>query len=577
MKTKNILAVALVGALALSSAVAPAHAADAAGGGASTRPNILLIVADDMGYSDLGCFGGEIKTPNLDALAQRGLRATNFYVGPTCSPTRSMLLSGCDHHVAGFGNMEEYLGPKQKGKPGYEGHLNDRVVPFPKLLREAGYHTYWAGKSHMGYDKAQWPVSMGFERDFTLLQGGGSNWSDMKYPNPAHPTLNFTLNGKPLEKLPDDHFSSEAYADFIIKCADEHKDDGKPFFAYLSFQAVHSPFAAPDDWLDKYKGVYDKGYDAIRAERLARLKELGIVAKDAPLAPRLPAVPAWEKLTAEQQKLSARRMEIYAAMLANMDHHIGRVLDHLKEQGRLDNTLVVFISDNGAEPTELSQLVELVFNAEAKKWFLANFDTRPENWGRKGSTVDYGPAWAQVGSTPFRFYKAWTAEGGIHAPLLVAGPGVKAGALNPAVLHVTDLVPTFLEVAGAQHPSAKDKKLAPLLGKSLTPLLAGKADAVRTEKDWIGEELFGNRMVRQGDWKLCYILKTAGGTGEWELFNIKNDPGETRDLAKENSEKLKTLVAIWDEYAKANGVILSGDGPFNRGKDASVEADLDDD
>lgn len=530
---------------------------------AAEKPNILVIIADDMGYSDISCFGGEIQTPNLDSLADRGIRGTGFYVAPTCSPTRSMLLSGCDHHVAGFGNMDEFVSAKQKGKPGYEGYLNNRVVPVAKVLREAGYHTYWAGKSHMGYDPTQWPAAMGFERDFTLLQGGGSNWSDMTYPNPAHPHLTFTLNGKKLDKLPDDHFSSRAYTDFIIKCNEEHKDDDKPFFAYLSFQAVHSPFAAPDDWLDKYKGAYAKGYDAIRAERLERMKKLGIVGKESVLAPRMPTVPAWDKLTPEQQKLSARRMEVYAAMLANMDYHIGRVMEHLKTTGQLDNTVVFFISDNGAEPVELSALVESVFSADAKKWFFENFDTRPENWGRKGSAVDYGTAWAQVGSTPFRFYKAWTAEGGIRAPLIIAGAGVKnAGAIKPAVMHVTDFVPTFLELAGVPHPSATDKKLAPLSGKSLTPLLTGKTEAVRTDKDWIGEELFGNRMVRQGDWKLCHILKTAGGSGEWELFNLKTDPGETTDLAKKEPEKTKALLAVWEEYVARNGVILTGDGPF---------------
>lgn len=540
--------------------VSALHAAD-------KKPNILLIIADDMGYSDITCFGGEVQTPHIDALAKSGIRATNFYVGPTCSPTRSMLLSGCDHHVAGFGNMDELAGPKQKGKPGYEGYLNKRVVPVAKVLKEAGYHTYWAGKSHMGYEPSQWPAAMGFERDFTLLQGGGSNWSDMTYPNPAHPHLNFTLNGKPLEKLPDNHFSSEAYTDFIIKCNEEHQADGKPFFAYLSFQAVHSPLSAPDDWLEKYKGVYDKGYDAIREERLARMKELGIVGKDTVASPRVPSVPAWDTLTAEQKKLSARRMEVYAAMLANMDFHIGRLIDHLKKTGQYENTLVVFLSDNGAEPVELGALVATVFNEEAKKWFFEHFDTRPENWGRKGSATDYGAAWAQVGSTPFRFYKAWTSEGGIHSPVIIAGAGVKnAGAIKPAIMHVTDLVPTFLELAGAKHPSVTDTKLAPLRGKSLTPILAGNTEAVRTDKDWIGEELFGNRMVRQGDWKLCNILKTAGGTGEWELFNIKNDPGETKDLAKQEPEKTKALLALWDQYVEENGVILTDDGPFKAKK-----------
>jgi arylsulfatase len=558
MKPNAFTTLATLGAamLALPGVITPANAQ-------TKKPNIVLIIADDMGYSDITCFGGEIKTPNLDALAKRGMRATNFYVGPTCSPTRSMLLSGCDHHVAGFGNMDELAGPKQKGKPGYEGYLNDRVVPVAKVLREAGYHTYWAGKSHMGYDPSQWPAAMGFERDFTLLQGGGSNWSDMTYPNPAHPKLTFTLNGKPLDKLPDDHFSSEAYTDFIIKSNEEHKADGKPFFAYLSFQAVHSPFAAPDDWLDKYKGVYDKGYDAIRAERLERMTELGIVSKDTVLSPRLPTIPAWDELTPEQKKRSARRMEVYAAMLANMDHHIGRLVDHLKQTGQYENTVVVFLSDNGAEPVELGTLVETVFSADAKKWFFKNFDTRPENWGRKGSATDYGAAWAQVGSTPFRFYKAWTAEGGIRSPMIIAGAGVKnAGAIKPAVMHVTDLVPTFLELAGAKHPSETDKKLAPLRGKSLTPLLTGKTESVRTEEDWIGEELFGNRMIRQGDWKISYIQKTAGGSGEWELFNLKTDPGETTDLSKQEPAKTKAMLALWEEYVAENGVILTDDGPF---------------
>jgi arylsulfatase len=474
-----------------------------------------------------------------------------------------MLLSGCDHHVAGFGNMDEALGPKQKGKPGYEGYLNDRVVPVAKVLRAAGYHTYWAGKSHMGYEPSQWPAAMGFERDFALLQGGGTNFNEMKYPDPAHPKLTFTLNGKPLDKLPDDHFSTEAYTDFIIKSNEEHKADGKPFFAYLSFQAVHSPFAAPDDWLDKYKGVYDKGYDAIRAERLARMKELGIVSKDTALTPRVPQVPAWDTLTPEQKKLSARRMEIYAAMLANMDHHIGRLIDHLKQTGQYENTVVVFLSDNGAEPLELSALVETIYSADAKKWFFENFDTRPENWGRKGSNVDYGAAWAQVGSTPFRFFKHWVAEGGIRTPLIIAGAGVKnAGAIKPAVTHVTDLVPTFLELAGVKHPSETDKKLAPLRGKSLTPLLTGKTESVRTEEDWIGEELFGNRMIRQGDWKICNLLKTAAGTGEWQLFNLKNDPGETTDLSKQEPAKTKAMIALWDKYAEQNGVVLTDDGLF---------------
>jgi arylsulfatase A-like enzyme len=573
MKPNAFTTLATLGAamLALPGVITPANAQP-------KKPNILIIVADDMAYSDLGCFGGEIKTPNLDRLARAGGRFTNFCVGPTCSPTRSMLLSGCDNHVAGLGNMAEFLGPEQKGKPGYEGHLNSRVASIASVMRNTGYHTYMAGKWHMGEEPGNWPAALGFERDFTLLQGGGSSWSDMMYPNPAHPRLTFTLNGKLLDKLPEDHFSTEAYANFIMKSVDENQADAKPFLAYLSFQAVHSPFAVPDDWLDKYKGQYDQGYEALRAARLARMKELGIVGKEVQPFPRLPRIPAWDSLTPEQRKLSARRMEIYAAMLANMDHHIGRVLDHLKEADQLDNTLVIFFSDNGPEPTELATLVASAFSADAKEWFMKNFDQRPENWGRKGSAVDYGVAWAQAGSVPFRLFKGYVSEGGIRSPLIIAGPGVKqTGGVNSALLHVMDIAPTLYELAGAEHPSQKPNgKIAPLQGKSLVPLLAGKSGAVRGERDWVGWELFGNRALRRGDWKILHLLRAAGGTGEWQLFNLKADPAETHDLAKDNPDQLKDLVALWDEYAKNNGVILSGDGPFMRGKEASVAEDLGD-
>ncbi|MEK6257872.1 MAG: arylsulfatase [Planctomycetota bacterium] len=558
----------VVNVLALAALLVSSSSATVAADSAKGKPNVLLIVADDMGYSDLGCFGGEIKTPNLDALAARGLRGTGFCAGPSCSVTRSMLLTGVDNHVAGLGNMAEFLGPTQKGKPGYEGHLNHRVVCVASALREAGYHTYMAGKWHLGHEPEQWPSKKGFERDFTLLQGGGSNWPDMLYPNPAHPHLTFTRNGKLVDKLPKDYFSSAAYSDFIMECLGEHKADDKPFFAYLSFQAVHAPLAVPDDWLDKYKGQYDEGYDAVRAQRLARMQKLGLVGKDVTPFPRLPKIPAWDKLTPEQQKLSARKMEIYAAMLANMDHHIGRVLDHLKRSGKLDNTLVIFLSDNGPEAVEFTELVEKVFSPEAKTWAEKTFDLRPENWGKTGSVVDYGAAWAQVGSVPFRFFKAYVSEGGIRSPLIVAGAGVKhKGTVSHALLHVTDLVPTLLELAGAEHPSRKEgSKLAPVQGKSLGPLLAGSAEAVRTEQDWLGWELFGNRAIRQGDWKLVSLLPGAGGTGDWQLFNLREDPSELHDLSKQHPEKREAMLKLWDEYAMTNGVVLTEDGPFAKRK-----------
>lgn len=528
-------------------------------------PNILLIVADDLGFSDLGCFGGEINTPNLDALAARGLRGTNFYVAPSCSPSRSMLLTGTDNHIAGIGNMAEWTGQTQRGKPGYEGHLNTRVVTVASLLREAGYHTYMAAKWHLGEKPDQWPAKRGFERDFALLQGAGSHWPDMLGLLPSEPTVTFTRNGEKVKELPADYYSSKYFTDFIMQSIDENGGDGKPFFAYLGYQAPHGPFAVPAEWRDKYKGRYDKGYDAIRVERLDRQKKLGIVGKDVVTFPRLPNIPAWEKLTDEQRRQAARKMELYAAMIEYMDDQIGRLVDHLKKSGKYDNTLIVFLSDNGAAGEDMAELINKLAPT-AKDWFAKTFDNRIDNWGRPGSCVEYGPPWAQVSCVPFRLFKGVVAEGGIRAPLIVSGPGVKhSGAINHSVLHVMDIMPTFLESAGVEHPAKKQgSTVAPPQGKSMWPLLARRETATRTVSDWLGWELFGNRAIRQGDWKLLYLLKGAGGTGDWELFNLREDPAESHDLSAKHPDKRKALLKLWDEYVKRNGVIISEAGPYAR-------------
>lgn len=347
------------------------------------KPNILLIVADDMGYSDLGCFGGEINTPNLDALAARGLRATNFYVAPSCSPSRSMLLTGTDSHVAGIGNMAEWTGPAQRGQPGYEGYLNTRVVTVASLLRDSGYHTCMAGKWHLGEKSDQWPAARGFERDFSLLQGAGSHWSDMLGLLPSEPRVTYTRNGEKVKELPKGYYSSRNLTDFIIQSIDEKGQDDKPFFAYVAYQAPHGPLAVPDEWRDKYQGRHDKGYDAIREERLSRQKKLGITGKDVVCFPRLPNIPAWDELTDDQRRLAARKMELYAAMIEYMDDQIGRLMTHLKQAGTYDNTLIVFISDNGAAGEDIADLVTKLAPA-AKDWFDKTFDNRPENWGHPG-------------------------------------------------------------------------------------------------------------------------------------------------------------------------------------------------
>ena len=542
MLCRAAAAILLMCVLVMASA-APVVAASAEG----QRPNILLIVADDAGYSDLGSFGGEIQTPNIDALAATGVRFTQFGVSATCSPTRSMLLSGVDNHLAGIGNMAEFMAPNQKGKPGYEGHLNDRVAALPALLRDAGYDTYMAGKWHLGEDPAHFPAARGFTRDLTLIPGGGSHMDDM-WGAKGERQL-YTYNGKPLAALRPGFHSSEDYTAAIISNIAEQRDDGKPFFAYLALQAPHDPFQLPAEWRDRYKGRYDHGYDATRAERIARMKSLGILAPEATVFPRLPTVPAWSDLPPEEKRHSARRMELFAAMVENMDYNIGKLIGYLKTSGLYDNTLIIFLSDNGPEGNIM---------AMGPPWD----NTRFEDWGNEGTFVQYGPAWAQVSAGPLRMFKGFLSEGGIRTPLIMSGKGVSGGGrMSDAIVHVTDIPATILAAAGVASPAAFNGK--PVIsgqGKPLEPILSGARSGVRGADDWLGWELFGNRAIRQGDWKLLRLC-TPVGTGEWQLYNLKDDPGETRDLASANPDIVKSLQGKWDAYAAANNVIIPDVSP----------------
>jgi len=533
------------------------------------RPNFLLIVADDLGYSDLGSYGGEINTPVLDQLAQQGMRYTNFYVSPTCSVSRSMLLSGTDNHVAGLGNMGELNAPNQMGQPGYEGVLNERVVTVASLLRDHGYHTYMAGKWHLGLKPDQIPHARGFERDFSLLVGGASHFNDRWNLEWQIPKAPYTEDGRPVEKLPKDFYSTQAYTDKTIQFIEEGRQDGKPFFAYMAFTAPHGPLHVPDAWLRRYKNRYDEGWDGIRNQRLTRMREQGIVAEGVNTADRLYFLPRSTTFAPAARVIQGRKMELYAAMVEYMDDQIGRVFDYLREIGEYDNTVVIFISDNGAEGNDLRGMVAGQLGTLGFLHAMNNFAEDGHNsLGRKGTYTEYGPLWAQVSMAPFRIYKGWTAEGGIRSPLIVSGPGVKgAGELNKqAILHVMDIAPTLLELAGVQHPSTHNgREVAPMQGKSWMSMLDGKTQSPRSADDWLGWELFGNRAIRQGDWKISWLHQPIG-TWDWQLFNLAEDPGEQYDLSGKFPEKTKALVALWDEYVAMNGVIIGDRSPFERAR-----------
>jgi arylsulfatase len=514
------------------------------------RPNILLIVADDMGYSDIGAFGGEISTPAIDSLAKEGVQLSNFHVLPTCSPTRSVLLSGMDNHRAGLGTMGEFVTPQMDGIPGYAGYLNFQVATLPEVLKGAGYHTYMAGKWHLGHEENTSPRARGFEETFVLLQGGGSHWSDRKPLSPPEAMV-YRRNGKKVDSLPEDFYSSRYYTDRLLQWIEEDREDDKPFFAYLAYTAPHDPLHAPKEYIAKYEGKYDQGWDALRQARLDGLKELGMVPSDAVPFPRLPNLKAWEELPPQERELAARDMEVYAAMVDYMDEQIARVFDYLKEIGEYDNTMIVFMSDNGANGS-----LPTAYPGQTEE-YLGSFDNSLENRGLPGSYVGMGPGWAQASMSPSRMFKAYPTQGGIKSPLLVkvAGQPARPGATTDAFVHVRDIMPTLLDVAGAQAPEAIDgRDVLPVQGQSVLALFSGKSEKAYAGANRVGYELFSFKAFIDGRWKIVRMPKPLG-TGEWELFDLSKDPAEIHDLSAEQPDKLQDMVALWEQYKKENGVL----------------------
>jgi len=511
------------------------------------KPNILLLVADDMGLSDIGPFGSEIQTPALSKIAKQGILLSNFHVLPTCSPSRSVLLSGTDNHIAGLGAMGEMTTPKQKENPGYEGHLNKAVAALPEILNNAGYHTYMVGKWHLGEEEGFKPSDRGFEQTFVLLNGGGSHWPDQ---NPVTPTelMTYAQNGKEIETLPEDFYSTKNYTDHLLEWLETDKADNKPFFAYVAYTAPHDPLHAPKDYIDKYKGTYDEGFDVLRTARYKRLKELGIISEDAKQFPWNGV--KWEDLSEEEQQITAREMEVYAAMIDYMDNQISRIFEWLEESGKMDNTMVVFISDNGANGGSVSD-----YPGQTAE-FYNSFDNSLENMGHPNSLGDMGPNWASASMSPFRLFKGFTTEGGIKAPCLIKLP--KSIEIDPSMIHsfshISDLMPTFLELANADHPSEENQAIPPMMGKSLVPLLTGKAENIHANEG-VGYELHGSRAYFKDEWKIVN-LAVPFGTGDWQLYNLTSDPTEINDLSDEFPEKREALITAWNEYKENVGMVF---------------------
>jgi len=514
---------------------------------ADTRPNILYIMADDLSYSDLGAFGGEIPTPNLDALANNGMLLTNFYTGLACSPTRAMLMSGMDSHLSGLGVMGAPSRPEHQNQEGYLGYLNFRVASLADLLVDAGYNTYMAGKWHLGLDDFNGAHARGFQKSFVSLDGAAhlGPW-DWRGPQNAQ----YRDNGE-LVEVDADFYSTRVYTERMLQYIEEGRSDGKPFFAWLAYTAPHWPLQAPKESIARFHGHYDAGYEALYESRLARLQQLGLVPPDADPIPHERFRPRWNELSDEEKAVEAREMEIYAAMVSDLDIHVGQVIDYLKQIGEFDNTFIIFSSDNGAESGATEARPNIV--AEIGK----SYDHSLDNLGAGNTYVMYGRNWASATEAPFYRHKATGFEGGVRVPAFVHYPPlVQPGTSSNGPAHVMDLLPTFLALAGTAHPGPQYRDQDVLLpqGLSLLPQLAGDSATVR-ENGLLGFELHGHRSVRVGDWKLVWDHAGAPEDRRWYLFNLIDDPFEQHDLSSSNPEKFQEMLANWDAYQNSSGVI----------------------
>ena len=524
----------------------------------SARPNVIVILTDDMGYSDIGCFGSEIKTPNIDRLAANGLSFTRFYNTGRCSPTRASLLTGLYPHQASMG----HLSTENYAEPGYTDDLSKNAVTLAELFKQAGYATYMTGKWHVAKsmvangDKSNWPLQRGFQRYFGTLNGSGS------YYDPGTLISNNTFIS-PVKNF----YYTNAISDSTVKFINEHPKV-QPFFFYVAYTAAHWPLHAPESAVNKYKGVYDKGWDIIRQKRFEKLKKLGIINANCVLTPRGVNVPEWEKEPMKEWQV--KRMEVYAAMIDIMDQGIGRIIGALEKNGELDNTIIFYMHDNGgcAEPVETDQpgkpltdeqkilkpyLYDSIFSGKKPVYTREGEFVRSGRGvtpGNANSWSTYGEEWANVSNTPFREYKQWTHEGGIATPMVVTWPkGLKLkGKLNNQPSHLIDIMATCIELVGLNYPAKYNgNEIQAYEGKSLLPAFQNKP----INREFIFWEHSANRALRVGQWKLVSKTKknktfSPADENVWELYDIDNDPSEINNLANQLPDKVKELSGKWE-------------------------------
>lgn len=526
------------------------------------RPNVVLILADDLGFTDIAPFGSEIDTPNIARLAASGLSFTNYHTAANCAPARAMLLTGVDSHRNGVPNIPESIPPEQLAYDHYQGVLSQNVVTLASLLRGSGYHTYMTGKWHLGHTPELLPSARGFERTIAMADTGADNWEQRTYL-PIYDEAHWYADGEK-HTLPDDFYSSEYFIDKTIEFISANESDDKPFFAYIPFQAVHMPVQAPREFSDKYAGVYDQGWTVMREQRRLAAEETGVIPENTEVIVT-PGTLDWNALTEEQREHHARRMEVYAGMVDAMDMHIGRLMTYLESIGEYENTIFIFTSDNGAEG---SPLISPTGNSVLDPWFdRVGYETGIENLGEKGSWVGIGPSNATIAASPLAYYKFHANEGGLRVPLVMSGPGIsQRGQLSDEFVFVTDLAPTILSLAGVNDHggSWQTREVEPIVGKDFSSYLQGRAGPIHTASEPIGYEMGGSGALFKGDYKIV-INKFEQNESEWHLFNIKTDPGEANDLAEVEPELLAEMLADYEQWASSNNVLPMPEG-YNRAR-----------
>lgn len=508
-------------------------------------PNIVLILADDVALMDFGAYGGEASTPHIDRLAKQGMMFTNYHASPMCAPSRSMLITGSDSHLTGVPNLPIFLPPEYISQPGYEGVLNDKVQTIATRLKNNGYRTYMTGKWHLGHTETTLPSKRGFDRTFILDASGADNWEHKPYLATQESKPPWYQDGQ-LVDLPEDFYSSKTYVDKMITFMEEESKKDDPFFAFLAFQAVHIPVQAPKEFVEKYKGVYDDGWGEMKEQRFAKAKELGIIPTDAKLGDILPQFEKWENISDEERKVASNDMAVNAAMLEAMDFHIGRYLKYLEENGMMENTIFIVTSDNGPEGSDPS----LLTGADQWMWYNENHRDQ-DRLGEKGYFGFIGPQFASAAAGPSSFFKFYAGEGGLRVPLIFSGKSIAPGKSN-AFSFITDVAPTIFDLAKIDLPNNTSTKL--ITGHSLFPIIQKDTNRVYSPDEPIGMEAAGQVALFKGDFKLVRNGKPYGD-GKWRMYNLKNDPGETNDLAASNSTLFEELKIDYKNYKVKYGVL----------------------